>query len=142
MSRKNIDENGFVTFRDCKFFCECVSQYLGKEIDQEGRLGLKPNGIYNVYRPKSEIAKKDFIESLNAKPLLDDHHVIGNKPGLGNPDGKREAGVLTEVKLVLDGNQERLDYHDLSVCSFLNSVQDSSVLCFKNVIGKPIAVAC
>ena len=103
MSRKNIDENGFVTFRDCKFFCECVSQYLGKEIDQEGRLGLKPNGIYNVYRPKSEIAKKDFIESLNAKPLLDDHHIIGNKPGLGNPDGRREAGVLTEVKLV--GNE-------------------------------------
>ena len=103
MSRKNIDENGFVTFRDCKFFCECVSQYLGKEIDQKGRLGLKPNGIYNVYRPKSEIAKKDFIESLNAKPLLDDHHIIGNKLGLGNPDGKREAGVLTEVKLV--GNE-------------------------------------
>lgn len=103
MSRKNIDGNGFVTFRDCKFFCECVSQYLGKEIDQDGRLGLKPNGIYNVYRPKSEIAKKDFIESLNAKPLLDDHHVIGNNPGFGNPDGKREAGVLTEVKLV--GNE-------------------------------------
>lgn len=103
MSNKQIDQNGFVTFRGCKFFCECVCQYLGREIDQDGRLGLKPNGVYNVYRPKSEIAKKDFIESLNAKPLLDDHHVIGNVEGMASPDSKREAGVLTEVKLV--GNE-------------------------------------
>ena len=64
MSKKNVDANGFVTFRDCKFFCECVCQYLGEEIDQDGRLGLKPKGIYNVYRPKSEIAKKDFDTAL------------------------------------------------------------------------------
>ena len=103
MKKKSVDENGFVTYRDCKFFCECVSQYLGKEIDQDGKLGLKPNGIYNVYRPKSAISDKDFIESLNAKPLLDDHHVIGNAAGMASPDSKREAGVLTEVKLV--GNE-------------------------------------
>lgn len=103
MKKKSVDENGFVTYRDCKFFCECVSQYLGKEIDQDGKLGLKPNGIYNVYRPKSAIADKDFIDSLNAKPLLDDHHVIGNAAGMASPDSKREAGVLTEVKLV--GNE-------------------------------------
>lgn len=103
MKKKSVDENGFVTYRDCKFFCECVSQYLGKEIDQDGKLGLKPNGIYNVYRPKSAIADKGFIDSLNAKPLLDDHHVIGNAAGMASPDSKREAGVLTEVKLV--GNE-------------------------------------
>ena len=103
MKKKSVDENGFVTYRDCKFFCECVSQYLGKEIDQDGKLGLKPNGIYNVYRPKSAISDKDFIESLNAKPRLDDHHVIGNAAGMASPDSKREAGVLTEVKLV--GNE-------------------------------------
>ena len=101
MSKKKTDANGFVTFRDCKFFCECVTQYLGKEID-DGTMGLRPNGIYNVYRPKDEIAKKEFIESLNAKPLLDDHHVIGNVNGMASPDSKREAGVLTEVRL--DGN--------------------------------------
>ena len=103
MKKRSVDENGFVTYRDCKFFCECVSQYLGKEIDQDGKLGLKPNGIYNVYRPKSAIADKDFIDSLNAKPLLDDHHVIGNAAGMASPDSKREAGVLTEVRLV--GNE-------------------------------------
>lgn len=109
MSRKDIDQNGFVTYRDCKFFCECVSQYLGREIDQDGRLGLKPNGVYNVYRPKSEISKPEFIESLNAKPLLDDHHVIGNAEGMASPDSKREAGVLTEVKLVGNELRGRID---------------------------------
>ena len=109
MSKKKTDANGFVTFRDCKFFCECVCQYLGKEIDPERRLGLKPNGIYNVYRPLSEIAKNDFIESLNAKPLLDDHTVIGNVGGMESPDLKREAGVLTEVKLVGNELRGRID---------------------------------
>lgn len=110
MSKKpKIDSNGFETYRDCKFFCECVAQYLGSEIDQDGKLGLKPKGIYNVYRPKSEISKPEFIESLNAKPLLDDHHVIGNVDGLTSPDDKREAGVLTEVKLVGNELHGRID---------------------------------
>ena len=109
MSKKRIDANGFVTFRDCKFFCECVCQYLGKEIDPAGQFGLKPNGIYNVYRPVSEISKREFIESLNAKPLLDDHTVIGNVGGMESPDSKREAGVLTEVKLVGNELRGRID---------------------------------
>ena len=108
-NNKKTDMNGFDTYRDCKFFCEGIAQYLGKEIDQDGKLGLNPKGIYNVYRPKSEIAKKEFIESLNAKPLLDDHTVIGSADGMANPDSKREAGVLTEVKLVGNELQGRID---------------------------------
>ena len=38
----------YPSLRDCKFFCECVCQYLGKEIDPAGQFGLKPNGIYNA----------------------------------------------------------------------------------------------
>lgn len=106
---KKIDANGFVTYNDCKFFCECVADYLGSEIDPEGKYGLKPKGIYKVYRPKAEIAKKDFIDSLNAKPLLDDHHVIGNVDGLESPDSKREVGVLTDVKLVGNELHGRID---------------------------------
>ena len=109
MSKKSVDGNGFFTFTDCKFFCECVTQYLGKEIDPDGKFGLKPNGIYNVYRPKSEIAKKDFIESLHAKPVLDDHTVIGNFEGLKNPDKIHECGVLTDVKLVGNELHGRID---------------------------------
>lgn len=109
MPKKNKDINGFVTFADCKFFCECVAQYLGAEIDPDGRFGTNPKGIYNVYRPKSEIAKKEFLDSLNAKPILDDHTVIGSAPGMKNPDSIRECGVLTEVKLVGNELRGRID---------------------------------
>jgi hypothetical protein len=109
MSKKKTDGNGFVTFTDCKFFCETVTQYLGREIDPSGKFGLNPNNIYNVYRPKEEISKPDFIESLNAKPILDDHTVIGNLGGLKNPDSIRECGVLTEVKLVGNELRGRID---------------------------------
>ena len=82
-----------MTFRGCKFFCECVP--VSRQGDRPRRdVGLKPNGVYNVYRPKSEIAKKDFIESLNAKPLLDDHHVIGNVGGMASPDTSARLAFL------------------------------------------------
>lgn len=108
-NRSSIDENGFCTFRDCKFFCECIADYLGSEIDPTGEMGLNPRMIYKVYRPKSEIAKKDFIESLNAKPILDDHTVIGNVPGMVSPDRINTAGTLSEVKLCGNELHGRID---------------------------------
>ena len=106
---KHTDANGFETYEYSKFFCECVTQYLGKEIDPSGKYGLKPNGIYNVYRPKSEIAKKSFIDSLNAKPIMDDHFVIGNGEGFISPDRKTPCGTLSEVKLVGNELRGRID---------------------------------
>lgn len=103
--KKQTDLNGFRTYSDCKFFCECVSQYLGSEIDTDGSLGLNPKGIYNVYRPKSEVTKKEFVDSLNQKPVLDDHHVIGTFEGAKNPDAQRTDGVLSHVKVC--GNELR-----------------------------------
>lgn len=109
MKNKHIDANGFLTYDDCQFFCECVAQYLGSEIDLDGSLGLKPNGIYNVYRPKAEITKKDFLDTLQAKPILDDHTVIGNVDGLVSPDKEHSAGVLTDVKVVGNTLHGRID---------------------------------
>lgn len=109
MKNKHIDANGFLTYDDCQFFCECVAQYLGSEIDLDGSLGLNPKGIYNVYRPKSEITKKDFLDTLQAKPILDDHTVIGNVDGLVSPDKEHSAGVLTDVKVVGNTLHGRID---------------------------------
>ena len=110
MSRnKHTDANGFETYEDCQFFCECVAQYLGAEIDIDGSLQLNPKQIYNVYRPKSEITKKDFLATLQAKPILDDHTVIGNVDGLVSPDKEHSAGVLTDVKVVGNTLHGRID---------------------------------
>ena len=106
---KHTDANGFVTYEDCQFFCECVAQYLGSEIDPDGNLGLKPKGIYNVYRPKSEIANKEFLATLQAKPILDDHTVIGNVEGMVSPDREHSAGVLTDVRVVGNTLHGRID---------------------------------
>lgn len=106
---RHTDGNGFETYKDCQFFCECVAQYLGSEIDVDGKLGLKPKGIYNVYRPKSEITKKEFLDTLQAKPILDDHTVIGNVDGMRSPDKENTAGVLTDVKVVGNALQGRID---------------------------------
>lgn len=107
--KRDTDLNGFRTYRNCKFFCECVSQYLGSEIDQDGKLGLKPKGIYNVYRPKSAVTEKSFVASLNAKPLLDDHHVIGTFDGAKDPDRQKTDGVLTEVEVCGNELRGRID---------------------------------
>ena len=110
MSRnRHTDANGFETYDDCQFFCEGVAQYLGSEIDIDGSLGLNPKGIYNVYRPKSEIVKKEFLDTLQAKPVLDDHTVIGNVDGLVSPDKEHSAGVLTDVKVVGNTLHGRID---------------------------------
>ena len=118
---KSIDENGFETYRDCKFFCECVTEYLGSEIDPEGRYSLNPKGIYKVYRPKSEIEKPDFIESLNSKPVLDDHCIIGNVDGLVSPDKKKPVGVLSEVKVVGNELHGRIDVWSPSMISKIHN---------------------
>lgn len=120
-SGKSIDANGFETYRDCKFFCECVTEYLGSEIDPEGRYNLNPKGIYKVYRPKSEIGKPDFIESLNSKPVLDDHCVIGNVDGLVSPDKKKPVGVLSEVKIVGNELHGRIDVWSPSMISKIHN---------------------
>ena len=106
---RHTDANGFETYDDCQFFCEGVAQYLGSEIDIDGSLGLNPKGIYNVYRPKSEIVKKEFLDTLQAKPVLDDHTVIGNVDGLVSPDKEHSAGVLTDVKVVGNTLHGRID---------------------------------
>lgn len=101
-----VTEEGFLTYKDTLFFRAGVFDYAGCEIDPEkkmrdpytGKIGLQQNKLYKVYRPYSEISKPDFLESLNAKPLVDNHTIIGNGPGLVKPERKNCAGVLTMVK--------------------------------------------
>ena len=95
---KKTDENGFVEFDNTTFFKGGVFQYAGREIDKDGKLGLKPNELYNVFRDPKEVTSEDFIKTLNNKPVLNDHTIIGNGKGMVKPENKGCDGVLSDVR--------------------------------------------
>lgn len=100
MSNRKIDENGYMTFENVLISREGVFDYSGEQI--AGPDGdLDPNAVYKVYRPKSAVCSKEFIESLERKPLIDDHTMLGKD---GVPAEKKGThGVLTDVTAV--GNE-------------------------------------
>lgn len=105
-----VSEEGFLTYEDTIFFKGGVFEYAGCEIDPDGsHFGLSPNTLYKVYRPDSEVTNPEFIQSLNAKPIVDDHTLIGNKAGFEKPERKNCAGVLTDVKAVGNELHGRVD---------------------------------
>ena len=95
---KKTDENGFVEFDNTTFFKGGVFQYAGREIDKDGKLGLKPNELYNVFRDPKEVTSEDFIKTLNNKPVLNDHTIIGNGKRMVKPENKGCDGVLSDVR--------------------------------------------
>lgn len=109
MAVRKTDE-GYLTYPEATFFRECIAEYAGCELDPDGsKWGLEPKKLYKVYRPLSEIKNKEFLESLNAKPLINDHTIIGNGFGMVKPEDKNCGGVLTEVRLVGNELKGRID---------------------------------
>lgn len=98
---KSVDDNGYITWVDVPLTREGIFDYLGREIDPKGKMGLEPEKVYKVYRPKAEVCKDSFVKSLEQKPLVDDHTMLGE---LGQPAEKKGVhGVLSDVKVV--GNE-------------------------------------
>lgn len=71
-SVRSIDDNGFLHVAISNITKEQVAPYLGHEIPNYERLGLKPDEIYNVYRPAEELKKA--VISSNGIPIQLDHH--------------------------------------------------------------------
>ena len=89
---KVVDENGFITYFDIPISSEGVYDYAGFQIDDN----LPPKEVFKVYRPASEVCKKEFVESLQEMPLVDDHTMIGE--GFTPVDKKNAAGVMFNVR--------------------------------------------
>lgn len=89
---KVVDENGFITYFDIPISSEGVYDYAGFQIADE----LPPEQTYGVYRPKSEVCKKEFVASLQELPLVDDHTMVGE--GFTPVDKKRADGVMFNVR--------------------------------------------
>ena len=100
---KTIDENGFVTYLDTFITGEGVFDYAGFQIDFDGSMGLDPKAVYKVYRPKSEVVNPDFVASLNNKPLVNDHTLVGDIDGAKPVEKKGAHGVVSNAHVKGDG---------------------------------------
>ena len=112
-SVRTIDDNGYLHVGISNITKEQVAPYLGSEIPGFEKLGLKPDEIYNVYRPASELSKPATVESLNGIPVLLKHAEdsaeapASNRVGSTGTDAKWEPPYLTNSLHIQDADAIR-----------------------------------
>lgn len=112
-SVRTVDDNGYLHVGISNITKEQVAPYLGSEIPGFERLGLKPDEIYNVYRPASELSKPATVESLNGIPVLLKHAEdsaeapASNRVGSTGTDAKWEPPYLTNSLHIQDADAIR-----------------------------------
>ena len=100
-SVRTVDDNGYLHVGISNITKEQVAPYLGREIPGFEKLGLKPDEIYNVYRPASELSKPETVKSLNGIPILLKHapdsaeEPAPNRVGSTGTNAKWEPPYLT-----------------------------------------------
>lgn len=112
-SVRTVDDNGYLHVGISNITKEQVAPYLGSEIPGFEKLGLKPDEIYNVYRPASELSKPATVESLNGIPVLLKHAEdsaeapASNRVGATGTDAKWEPPYLTNSLHIQDADAIR-----------------------------------
>ncbi len=97
MTARREDVNGFIEIEGNPISKVGVFPYLGKEIDQDGALGLEPNRIYYIYRPAEELSNPECVESFKLVPWIIEHEMLGDKEdGLTPAEQKGVHGVIGE----------------------------------------------
>lgn len=112
-SVRTVDNNGYLHVGISNITKEQVAPYLGSEIPGFEKLGLKPDEIYSVYRPASELSKPATVESLNGIPVLLKHAEdsaeapASNRVGSTGTDAKWEPPYLTNSLHIQDADAIR-----------------------------------
>lgn len=112
-SVRTVDDNGYLHVGISNITKEQVAPYLGSEIPGFEKLGLKPDEIYSVYRPASELSKSATVESLNGIPVLLKHAEdsaeapASNRVGSTGTDAKWEPPYLTNSLHIQDADAIR-----------------------------------
>lgn len=112
-SVRTVDDNGYLHVGISNITKEQVAPYMGSEIPGFEKLGLKPDEIYNVYRPASELSKPATVESLNGIPVLLKHAEdsaeapASNRVGSTGTDAKWEPPYLTNSLHIQDADAIR-----------------------------------
>lgn len=93
---KKVDTAGMWMIKGNPITHDGVAMYSGRAIDANGSLGLDPQKLYPVLRPREELIKA--CESFNGKPLINDHEMIGTEGELRKPDEKNIGGTIYNVR--------------------------------------------
>ena len=109
MDKKEIDHNEFWYIKDNPLSKVGVFPYLGKQISPE----LEPDKIYNVLRPEEELNNEETLNSFKLVPIVDDHTMLGTKPGMKPAEEKGVHGVIGDDVYYKQG----LIYGDLKIFS-------------------------
>ena len=66
-----------------------VFPYYGQQISPN----LEPDKLYMVYRPAEEIASEEALKTLELLPVIEDHAMLGTRPGMIPPEEKGIQGI-------------------------------------------------
>lgn len=107
--KKEIDHNDYWYIKDNPLSKVGVFPYLGKTISPD----LEPDKVYQVLRPEEELNSKETLESFKLVPIVDDHTMLGTKPGMMPAEEKGVHGVIGDDVYYKDG----IIYGDLKIFS-------------------------
>ena len=66
-----------------------VFPYYGQQISPN----LEPDKLYMVYRPAEEIGSDEALKTLELLPVIEDHAMLGTRPGMMPPEEKGIQGI-------------------------------------------------
>lgn len=107
--KKEIDHNDFWYIKDNPLSKVGVFPYLGRQISPE----LEPDKIYQVLRPEEELSNQKTLDSFKLVPIVDDHTMLGTRPGMQPAEEKGVHGVIGDDVYYKDG----VIYGDLKIFS-------------------------
>lgn len=97
--KKEIDHNEFWYIKNNPLSKVGVFPYLGRQISPE----LEPDKIYQVLRPEEELNNEKTLNSCKLIPIINDHVMLGTKPGMMKPEEKGIDGISGEEVYFKDG---------------------------------------
>ena len=109
MDKKEIDHNDYWYIKDNPLSKVGVFPYLGRQISAD----LEPDKIYQVLRPEEELNSQETLDSFKLVPIVDDHTMLGTKPGMMPAEEKGVHGVIGDDVYYKDG----IIYGDLKIFS-------------------------
>lgn len=102
-SKRVTDVNGWYEVKNNPLSKEGVFGYTGASLGGAAE-GYEPDKIYQVYRPASELADPECINSFKLIPWVNDHTMLGaSTKGLTPVERKGAEGVIGEDVYFKDG---------------------------------------